>query len=34
MGDGDSEVVRTIVLAWLAEKSFISSTVKHRMGLK
>jgi hypothetical protein len=34
LGEGDSEVVRNIVLAWLAEKSVISSTVKNRMGLK
>ncbi|MFA5861704.1 MAG: CopG family transcriptional regulator [Candidatus Thermoplasmatota archaeon] len=34
LGDGDSEVVRNIVLAWLSEKSVISSTVKSRMGLK
>lgn len=30
MGDGDADIVRTIVLAWLAEKSFISDTVKNR----
>jgi hypothetical protein len=30
MGDGDADIVRTIVLAWLAEKSFISDTVKGR----
>ena len=29
MGDGDADIVRTIVLAWLAEKSFISDTVKN-----
>lgn len=34
MGEGDSEVVRNIVLAWLSEKSVISSRVKSRMGLK
>ena len=28
MGDGDAEIVRSIVLAWLAEKSLISSAVK------
>ncbi|MGH9896705.1 MAG: hypothetical protein ACREA0_32840, partial [bacterium] len=33
MGDGDSEIVRNIVLAWLSEKSMISSSVKQRMGL-
>lgn len=30
MGDGDANIVRTIVLVWLAEKSFISDTVKNR----
>lgn len=30
MGQSDSEVVRNIVLAWLAEKSLISSQVKER----
>jgi hypothetical protein len=33
MGEDDSELVRNIVLAWLAEKSMISSTVKQRHGL-
>ena len=33
LGEGDSELVRNIVLAWLSEKSVISSTVKRRMGL-
>ena len=28
-GDGDADIIRTIVLAWLAEKSFISEQVKH-----
>ena len=28
MGSTDSDVVRTIILAWLAEKSFITSQVK------
>ena len=32
LGDSDAEVVRTIVLAWLVEKSFISSAIKHRMS--
>lgn len=31
-GDSESEVVRSIVVAWLAEKSFISTTVKKRMA--
>jgi hypothetical protein len=30
MGDGDSDIVRSIVLAWLAEKSFISDSVKNK----
>ena len=30
-GDTDSEVVRGIVIAWLAEKSFISTMVKKRI---
>lgn len=33
LGEGDSELVRNIVLAWLSEKSMISSTVKVRHGL-
>lgn len=31
-GDGDSDIVRNIVLAWLAEKSLISTSVKDRMS--
>lgn len=31
-GDTDSEVVRGIVIAWLAEKSFISTLVKKRIS--
>jgi hypothetical protein len=31
-GDTDSEVVRGIVIAWLAEKSFISTVIKNRMA--
>jgi len=30
-GDTESEVVRAIVIAWLAEKSFISTVVKNRI---
>jgi len=30
-GETDAEIVRSIVLAWLAEKSFISSVVKKRL---
>lgn len=29
MGLSDSEIVRNIVLAWLSEKSFISTVVKN-----
>lgn len=32
MGQSDSEVVRNIVLAWLSEKSLVSSQVKKEMG--
>lgn len=31
MGQSDSEVVRNIVLAWLSEKSLVSSQVKKEM---
>lgn len=31
MGMSDSEVVRNIVIAWLVEKSFISTTLKDRI---
>lgn len=31
LGESDADVVRSIVLAWLAEKSFISTVVKHRL---
>jgi hypothetical protein len=30
-GNTDSEIIRGIVLSWLAEKSFISSSVKKRI---
>ena len=30
-GDSDADVVRNVVLAWLAEKSFISTVVKQRI---
>lgn len=33
MGNTDSEIIRNIVLAWLSEKSIVSSTVKKREGL-
>jgi len=29
-GEGDADIVRNIVLAWLAEKSLISTNVKDR----
>ncbi|MGC8988363.1 CopG family transcriptional regulator [Infirmifilum sp.] len=32
MGSGDAEVVRNIVLSWLAEKSMVSSAVKGTGG--
>jgi len=31
MGGTDADIVRNIVLAWLAEKSVISSDIKRRM---
>jgi predicted transcriptional regulator len=31
MGDTDADIVRNIVLAWLAEKSIITSDVKHKI---
>jgi len=31
MGDADADIVRNIVLAWLAEKSIITSDVKHKI---
>ena len=31
MGVTDSEVIRNIVMAWLVEKSFISSTLKSKL---
>ena len=34
-GDGDADIVRNIVLAWLAEKSFISTVAKNKItGLR
>ena len=30
-GDGDADIVRNIVLAWLAEKSFISTVAKSKI---
>lgn len=31
MGVTDSEVIRNIVMGWLMEKSFISTTLKNRL---
>lgn len=31
MGETDAEVVRSIVIAWLSEKSFISVAAKQKM---
>ena len=30
-GETDAEIVRGIVMAWLAEKSFVSTVVKQRL---
>ena len=32
MGKSDADAVRNIVISWLAEKSFISTTVKEEMN--
>ncbi len=32
MGSDDAEIVRNIVLSWLAEKSIVSSAVKRESG--
>lgn len=31
LGETDADVVRNVVIAWLAEKSFISTVIKERM---
>lgn len=31
LGDTDADVVRNVVIAWLAEKSFISTVIKERI---
>ena len=31
-GEGDADIVRNIVLAWLAEKSFISTVAKNKIN--
>ena len=33
-GEGDADIVRNIILAWLAEKSFISTVAKNKMQKK
>jgi hypothetical protein len=33
-GDSDADIVRNIVISWLSEKSFISSTIKKRNNLQ
>ena len=30
-GEGDADIVRNMVLAWLAEKSFISTVAKNKI---
>ena len=32
LGDGDAEIVRNMVLAWLSEKSIISTNAKSKMS--
>ena len=32
LGNSDSDIVRSIVISWLTEKSFISTSVKKRIG--
>ena len=34
LGESESEVVRSIVISWLAEKSFLSSIAKKRLADK
>ena len=31
MGDNDADIIRNIVLAWLAEKSFVTDTTKQKL---
>lgn len=33
LGESDADVIRNIVITWLSEKSFISSTIKQRNNL-
>ncbi|MBF0804573.1 MULTISPECIES: CopG family transcriptional regulator [unclassified Neisseria] len=32
LGETDAEIVRSIVIAWLAEKSFISTMIKQKIS--
>ena len=32
LGNSDSDVVRSMVIAWLTEKSFISTSIKKRLA--
>lgn len=34
LGESDADIVRNIVISWLSEKSFISSTIKKRNNLE
>jgi hypothetical protein len=34
LGNTNAEIVRNIVVAWLAEKSIVSTTIKEERGLK
>jgi hypothetical protein len=34
LGNSDSDVVRSIVISWLTEKSFISTSAKNKMERK
>jgi len=34
LGNGDADIVRNIVISWLAEKSFISTTAKEKLSKK
>ncbi len=31
LGDGDADIVRSIVISWLSEKSLISTSAKKKM---
>jgi hypothetical protein len=33
LGESDADIVRSIVISWLSEKSFICSTIKKRNNL-